>query len=117
MKRWVLILIAFLLAGAIINVAVAWGCATWVSPRGPHVATSKGWHAPNPPIIQGSRELDYQIHRAESFGTTRIRATMGWSDRTGAKGPDFASISPYWSRFPEPLQDRSPTGMNMNGFG
>ena len=29
MKRWVLTIILFLLLGAIVNVAVAWGCAAW----------------------------------------------------------------------------------------
>jgi len=32
MKRRLLIVAVFLLAGAVVNVAVAWGCAAWVEP-------------------------------------------------------------------------------------
>ncbi len=35
MKRRLLILAVFLLLGAVVNVAVAWGCAVWVPPA-PH---------------------------------------------------------------------------------
>ena len=31
MRRRLLILAAFLLAGAVVNVVVAWGCAAWVT--------------------------------------------------------------------------------------
>ncbi|MFB3112460.1 MAG: hypothetical protein ACE10G_10540, partial [Gemmatimonadales bacterium] len=32
MKRWISKLVVFLLLGAVVNVAVAWGCATWIVP-------------------------------------------------------------------------------------
>ncbi len=31
MKRWFIVIVIFLLAGAVVNVAVAWGCAQWSS--------------------------------------------------------------------------------------
>ncbi len=66
MTRRLLILAAFLLAGAVVNVAVAWGCALW-SPalktdtidegymRGPtHRAWGIGWSAITRPMPVGS---------------------------------------------------------------
>ena len=46
MRRWLITILLFLLLGAIVNVAVAWGCATW-SP-----VDEEGWYAiarPKPP--------------------------------------------------------------------
>ncbi len=40
MKRWICKLVLFLLLGAVVNVAVAWGCAAWVD-NGPSGMSSK----------------------------------------------------------------------------
>ena len=43
MRRRLLIAAIFLLAGAVVNVAVAWGCAAWVDPVGTPYAPSAPW--------------------------------------------------------------------------
>jgi hypothetical protein len=35
MKRWLITIPIFLVAGAVVNVAVAWGCAAWIHPHRP----------------------------------------------------------------------------------
>ena len=50
MRRWTVRIFVFLVLGAIINVAVAWGCAFWssssgVSPLSYGVEASAAWHA------------------------------------------------------------------------
>ena len=42
MKRRLCIIVIFLLAGAVVNVAVAWGCALWV-PMGSSQVAPSGW--------------------------------------------------------------------------
>ena len=41
MTRRLLILAAFLLAGAVVNVGVAWGCAVWIPASGPYIGESR----------------------------------------------------------------------------
>ena len=60
----------FLLLGAIINVAVAWGCAYWVSllDRG---SVYQGWIT-NSGLTFGREWL---VSRRDAFGSTRVCAT------------------------------------------
>ena len=68
MKRRLLILLLLLVAGAIVNVAVAWGCALW-SPIGRVV----GFGAPDT-----SDELWWQSHRPE---VAAMHPLALWIDR------------------------------------
>ncbi len=47
MKRPLLIIAVFLLAGAVVNVAVAWGCSAWVDVGAAPLLT--GWSSSEPP--------------------------------------------------------------------
>ena len=42
MKRRLLIILIFLLAGAVVNVAVAWGCAGWLDTDGGELTEGRG---------------------------------------------------------------------------
>ena len=93
MRRWApgVKLLLFLLAGAIINVAVAWGCSYWVVGTREHVLVSMG------------HQSDCRAMLWSGFGSTRItwleRFNVGASDRRdffSAKVPS-ASV-PSWCR-------------------
>ena len=67
MKRRLLIIAVFLLLGAVLNVAVAWGCAVWIPASGPYLGERR---------IASLREL-------EADGTWRFWAITRF-ERSGA---------------------------------
>ena len=83
MKRRLLIVAIFLLAGAVVNVAVAWGCAVWIQPferdfafRRPEDVQQepdehlKIWWVSNKP--EGFAAEPYGTHTSRAFGVKRI---------------------------------------------
>ena len=110
-------ILLFVLLGAIVNVAVAWGFAAFTPPSGAHWITRSGWHRFAEPVIQNGKELDWIIHRHDSVGNTRLQSNAGWSDRTGRKGPEASAICPLWTGYPAPLDDGSETSLNINASG
>ncbi|MEE8153361.1 MAG: hypothetical protein V3T53_00205 [Phycisphaerales bacterium] len=70
MKRRLLIVAIFLLAGSVVNVAVAWGCAAWIDVRPSRPRT--GWQDD----ASLSRDLGWVIKRRDAFGATRVTAMM-----------------------------------------
>ena len=63
MKRWLAKIVVFLLLGAIVNVGVAWGCATWS-------------------LSAGVRRVDVPWHLLNSdrraFYATKVGISSGW---------------------------------------
>ena len=96
MKRRLLIIAIFLLLGAVVNVAVAWGLDTWTRARVEKVLRSR---IVNPqPFVPPADELYIRIH----FG----RYAVGWP--TDALGytwafdelpPHYWSLRPIWPGF------------------
>ena len=62
----------FLLAGAVVNVAVAWGCAIAIDIRFDGVKLSKG--------VITSSEGHWEVTRVDRFGTTWVASTQSKSD-------------------------------------
>ena len=67
MRRRVVIVLMFLLAGAVVNVAVAWGFAAW----NPKIVDSDGWTAQ----LQGAESL--WVTQMNSPGSTRLWFVKG----------------------------------------
>jgi hypothetical protein len=80
MKRLALKLVLFLLVGAIINVAVAWGCALVISPNG---FSSASW--------QSAQHADYAIW--QSAQPAEAPRWPGWVYRSDTLGAHFLAIA------------------------
>lgn len=108
MKRWVTIVVVFLLAGAVVNVAVAWGCAVAVDPT---FARTGGW-TNRPPWrwevvcwkgVGNTFLVNAWAHYrdpaadlygpAKSFGPSPGRLVPGWGD-LDAPTAEFAAMVP-----------------------
>src|SRR5262245_55524052 len=95
MKRRLLKLAVFLLAGAIINVAMAWGCVCWSDPvrRQRRESEQIVWQAPVPadwpPMATHWRETSFGITDCSALGSapsradTWTRGTAQWVLRAG----------------------------------
>ncbi len=114
MKRRLLIVAVFLLAGVVVNVAVAWGCAIWSSlpspgrMRGPAPADLAWWQEHAPTRIASEPIL---LSLAEAFGC-EYRLLTGARDDAGINlqvqfydDGLVRSLSMTTSR-PSPLQSR-----------
>ena len=80
MKRRLLIILIFLLAGAVVNVAVAWGCCflaeiPWPSLREPSTAEIAFWTSRTPDHFD-TPAMPQDVGSSESFG---VRRHIGWS--------------------------------------
>ena len=66
--RRVVVILVLLLAGAVVNVAVAWGCAIWIhlggGPWSTHITAVEPWGKPNG-----------FVGRTDRFGSTQLHAT------------------------------------------
>ncbi len=121
MKRRLLIVAIFLLAGAVVNVGVAWGCALW-SPvlktdtidegymRGPsHRAWGIGWSAITLPVPAGSSsiiEAGFPLacvggaYSSWVVGDYHTRFLIGWErGERWPKPPRPFPIRPLWPGF------------------
>ncbi len=101
MRRRLLIVVVFLLAGAVVNVAVAWGCALDPMPVAPRHASERRvrslWH--------------WEVRRYEQHGAVRVVSVL-WGG--GSLSPDTEvlpeSLLLDWSRIslPPHLADAAP---------
>ena len=90
MKRWFTRLAVFLLLGAIVNVAVAWGCAVWVDP-------TKGEDEIG---FRSSGQHTWEFVRTVAPGTTLLWSTRGWrKEPLGIPdhGPAPEGFVPSWT--------------------
>ena len=104
-RRRLLIAAVFLLAGAVVNVAVAWGCAIWIDPPDEHSVVESG----------GSRKGP--SHRRWGIATLRKRGAFrvysSWHDLGaggGGSGPGLPSepaapLVPKWAPFLAPTYE------------
>ena len=99
MRRWAIRICVFLILGAIVNVAVAWGCAVWVNAF-EHGHGSQSWIADS--NLPGRRH--WSIMRRDAFGATRIAAMTNSS--TPFATVDETTLFPYWSDLRSVMQDR-----------
>ncbi len=95
MKRHLLIIGIFLLAGAVVNVAVAWGCALWIDVQ------SGSWSAVRQQSESEAFEWHYSIHRRR--GATKIRISLlrldkGRRDEAGPVPATLPAGVPRWHR-------------------
>src|SRR5262245_43168072 len=99
MRRRALKITMFLLAGVLLNVAVAWGCAAWVG-VGPSDVVLTGWL--NDPNLRSGHRWALTQYRA--FGTTRVLAMVRQSERfvipldaEHLRGALPEDVVPHWS--------------------
>ncbi len=99
MKRIAINLVVFLLLGAVVNVAVAWGCAAW--PRVFH----------SPPNYRegftrhGTGFNDWSVHTSRAAGFYRADSlwTTGSSEFIGSEPKSTAQqVLPAWAEFARP---------------
>jgi hypothetical protein len=93
MRRWALRLFVFLLLGAIVNVAVAWGCATWW----PNQATVDYVHGAT--LYEfGGRTLHATTIRLDRAGLP-LRS-IGWKAQTDlGNSQELLPMRPIWPGF------------------
>lgn len=96
MKRLLIIVAGLLLGGAVVNVAVAWGCV---------LAVDVEWTSSDYVSLRGSPETSsWVVQRIERLGTTWV-----YSSRLKHKGSVYASdpppedVIPTWGRLAEPM--------------
>ncbi len=105
MKRRLAKLVVFLLLGAVVNVAVAWGCAAWIDPFPRFAARIRGY-SHHPPEYDSWKTWKFER-------TAALRVVSVWlyddpevpSIRTGfipASGPSSESLVPAWADFLHP---------------
>ncbi len=106
MKRRLLIVAVFLLAGAIVNVAVAWACAAWIDFRGGGGLWIEG--------RGGEQEgPSYNLWLVMTYRRSgAFRAYSMWSDRSTNSSADgfvtpgpAAPLVPDWAPFLSPTDD------------
>ncbi len=100
MKRRLLIAAVFLLAGAVVNVAVAWGCAyrhglvmTVLNDRVTVADPDRFWRDRRPP--EWERGLLITVNRHRGLGRTRTVATGLVSSRARGNVPDWSTGEGY----------------------
>ncbi len=98
LKRCAIKLVVLLALGAVVNVAVAWGCVL-IIPSLQGRTRTEGWLAPSSPRNHRGRNIDHIVERAESLGNTRNHVYGGYSDQNGKRMPEAAAIVPYWFSF------------------
>ncbi len=93
MKRRLLIIAVFLLAGAIVNVAVAWGCVLAYAGDGKRVDS---WGAIEQMTDEGSEEWEYSLHDFDQV------YYIWWLKRWGERGLEGVPTParPAWSSPP-----------------
>ena len=94
MKRWLAKLVVFLLLGAIVNIAVAWGCARFFSPRSNVVYQ----------FADGTTEVAHEpaevVHGWPLFAlTSEWPVHGGWEDTAIRYGDEVLPMAPIWSGF------------------
>ena len=88
--RRVVVILVLLLAGAVVNVAVAWGCALWICNDNRTDWVGAGFSAPDAPC--------WAFHRLERIGST---ALTGGGVASISPDPDWRyapDLVPKWSR-------------------
>ena len=111
MRRRLLIVVVFLLAGAVVNVAVAWGCAVWLDSGGPiHGSPTRGVTATDDPRwwvwvidVRGSTMVKSWASRdPPRLGALPPDATQeeidAWLSGEPIRVPDDLVPVPAWSR-------------------
>ncbi len=102
MKRRLLIVAVFLLAGAVVNVAVAWGCAAWIplgKPNRHTVLEDGAW---------------WVVTQFEALGSTRIVSVKGIFELSvAAVVTDAEEMLPYWA---SPLAQSRTAIRDARGF-
>jgi len=88
--RMIALLLAWLVAGATLNVAVAWGLAYWVQPQ---------WDSDTRDVMGYSREAMWSADHYEQFGQSGVMLTQdGWFRPGDVVIAEFADFLPHWSR-------------------
>src|SRR5262245_49128765 len=99
MKRHLLKLVLFLLAGAIINLAVAWACALWIVPQ------------PLPNWLVAGEPLRWAYELSSATGTIRLKSYPMIEPTTEMFDIEMFVIEPgrgpepAWSRISGPADD------------
>ena len=107
MKRRLVLAAIFLLAGAVVNVAVAWGCAYWISvpPVVPAAVDSGFWRGPLPSNADSPQKW-WGLGRWKAPGTTRfiIHFLPVWWSPDAPPGPTVEQVLPRWAYMAHPTQ-------------
>ena len=100
MKRWTIRILVFLLLGAIVNVAVAWGCAAWIQLQN-GAPTKRDVFSDTPGSSKFSAYVAYRLSRSGAHRVTVYKgagtgrspiATHGLEELIPAWGRDFLHI-------------------------
>ncbi len=107
-------LLVALVGGAIVNVAVAWGCAGFSTQ--PQRATTSAWRAP-----ATRTDVAWQVDQYQRWGVVRVVAFPQAPRHNRTLDVDAPGIYPAWSGLPEGLYDdwspNGPVWMIVEGAG
>ena len=104
MKRRLVIIAVCLLLGAVVNVAVAWGCAILINPFGVEREMRWGyWRADEDPTSR------WRAHRWTRTGSVHFQQQMGHR-RSVSKPDDPNEIVPTWLNIAGPTPEHKASG-------
>jgi hypothetical protein len=102
MKRRLFKLVVFLLLGAIVNVAVAWGCVMWLQPPVAGANNKVAWRQ-----HQGQAPAEgWLLQRRETWGITRFIGTGQRPKYSYPLDQNVPGFYPAWSDMPRLLKER-----------
>src|ERR1043165_7941107 len=101
MKRAIVLITVFLLAGAIVNVAVAWGCALLIRFNQPCTVYVRSY-------LVGNEVSRHCLFTHEAFGSARLTAEMFYEDDLRPRGtPIIVSDKPLFAWRATPIKGES----------
>ena len=103
MKRWLAKIVVFLLLGAIVNVAVAWGCAVRPYPRVLFTSKVSPWPSRYYEWTSPDGFHTYIVERSDEWGVSQLRM-LALMNRIGPppqrlNDSQYRDLVPDWSAF------------------
>jgi len=111
MRRRVVIILIFLLAGAVVNVAVAWGCAIWVDAFSPEIQSANRFTERDilvrPTMEHLKTGVLWQVHRWSRAGALAVYSQRDWGFFGSIEDTEVSprGLCPRWSGTGQPSND------------